>query len=981
MYLNVHSHYSLRYGTIAIPDLVKEAARQGVTQMVLTDLNNSTGVMEFMRACHAHGIKPVGGLEFRKNNKLLYIGIAQNKEGMKELNDFLTFHNLKQRELPDRPPVFKNCYVLYPYMANETDLEENEYIGIRSDELHFLYKKDLSRFQHKLVILQPVVFIGKIGYRLHEYLRSVDLNTLLSKTSTADKCSPADTFLPPGELENRFSKYPFILANTIKLLDNCVMDYQQGKIKLNRKTFTGSKEKDKALLEELAMKGMAERYGAAHQKALEKIKYELEIIQEMDFCAYFLITWDIIQYSTAKGYYHVGRGSGANSTVAYCMRITDVDPLELDLYFDRFLNARRSSPPDFDIDYSWDEREDVQRYIFKKYGAEHTALLGTMSTFKDRSVIREIGKVMGLPKAEIDSFTDRTQDAANRGNPTFQKIMAVSELMSSMPNQRSIHAGGVLISEEPITYYTALDLPPKGMATVQWDMYEAELIGYDKYDILSQRGIGHIKEAARLVEENQQIKIDVHQVRDFMKDPLLNARLQSGDTIGCFYIESPAMRQLLTKLKCNNYLTLVAASSIIRPGVAQSGMMKTYIQNYHQPESVRYLHPVMKEQMQETYGVMVYQEDVIKVCIHYGGMNGSDADILRRGMSGKYRSRMEFDKLVDKFFEGSKKLGREEAVTREVWRQVSSFAGYSFSKAHSASFAVESYQSLYLKTYHPIEFMVAVLNNYGGFYTRWLYVHELRKAGATVHLPCVNHSIPVVSLRGKDAYLGFIGIQGLTLKLMEEIPLERIRNGNYLDLYDFVKRTAISLDQAIILIRTGALRFTGRSKKELLWNIHSLLGTKVKSFVHTRLFETEAKHYQLPELVNTELENAYHELELLGFPLSLSFFDLLQTSYRGDIRTKELISYVGQTVKMVGLYVCEKTVHTKNNKKMWFGTFLDADGNFFDTTHFSSSAPVYPFRGSGCYLILGKVVEDFGFPSIEVIKFAKLPIAPNPVLA
>lgn len=898
---------------------------------------------------------------------------------MKELNDFLTFYNLKQKELPDRPPVFQNCYVIYPYSYGEK-LEENEYLGIRFDELHQLYGKDLSGFRDRLVVLQPVVFSGKIAYRLHEYLRSVDLNTVLTKTGTADKCTPTDTFLPPGELETRFGQYPFILENTLKLLDNCVMDYQQGKIKLNRKTYTGSKTKDKELLEKLAFKGLAERYGEGHVKALEKVKYELEIIHDLDFCAYFLITWDIIQYSMRKGYYHVGRGSGANSTVAYCMRITDVDPLELDLYFDRFLNAQRSSPPDFDIDYSWDEREDVQRYIFEKYGAAHTALLGTMSTFKDRSIIREIGKVMGLPKAEIDSFTDRTQDAYNQNNPTFKKILAVCELMSNMPNQRSIHAGGVLISEEPITYYTALDLPPKGMPTVQWDMYEAEMIGYDKYDILSQRGIGHIKEAARLVEENRQISIDVHQVREFMKDPLLNARLKSGNTIGCFYIESPAMRQLLTKLKCDNYLTLVAASSIIRPGVAQSGMMKTYIQNYHHPEKVKYLHPVMKEQMQETYGVMVYQEDVIKVCIHYGGMNGSDADVLRRGMSGKYRSRMEFDKLVDKFFEGSKKLGREEAVTREVWRQVSSFAGYSFSKAHSASFAVESYQSLFLKTYYPIEFMVAVLNNYGGFYTRWLYVYELRKAGATVHLPCVNHSTPVVSICGTHAYLGFIGIQGLTLKLIEEIPLERIRNGNYLDLEDFVKRTRISLDQAIILIRTGALRFTGRSKKELLWDIHSLLGTKVKPGSDTQLFEPETKHYQLPELINTELEDAYHELELLGFPLSLSFFDLLQTSYRGDIRTNELIGYVGQIVKMVGLYVCEKTVHTKNNKKMWFGTFLDADGNFFDTTHFPGSTPGYPFRGTGCYLILGKVVEDFGFPSVEVIKFAKLPIVANPVL-
>ncbi|WP_407429276.1 hypothetical protein [Arcticibacter sp.] len=228
------------------------------------------------------------------------------------------------------------------------------------------------------------------------------------------------------------------------------------------------------------------------------------------------------------------------------------------------------------------------------------------------------------------------------------------------------------------------------MPTVQWDMYEAELIGYDKYDILSQRGIGH-KEAVKLVEQNRNKTVDIHQVHRFMKDEQVNNRLKSGDTIGCFYIESPAMRQLLKKLTCDNYLTLVAASSIIRPGVAQSGMMKTYIENYQQPNMARYLHPVMEEQLKETFGIMVYQEDVIKICIHYAGMDGTAADILRRGMSGKYRSRIEFDRLIEKFHEGAKALGRSDEVTKEVWRQVSSFAGYSFSKAHSASFAIESY--------------------------------------------------------------------------------------------------------------------------------------------------------------------------------------------------------------------------------------------------------------------------------------------------
>jgi DNA-directed DNA polymerase III PolC len=977
MYLNVHSQYSLRYGTLSVEKLVEQAKIMGIEQMALTDINNSTGAMEFIRECREKHIKAITGIEFRKSSGLLYIGIARNREGMKELNDFLSFYNLNSLELPEKPWDFQNVYIIYPYKPEHPDLKENEFLGIPYRDLNSLFGQPLSGIREKIVALHSVTVSNKIEHRLHTYLRGIDLNTLLSKIGKNDCCREDEVFLPPNQLKKLYEAYPFIISNTEKLMNDCGSSFEKGS--KNRKTFTGSAKDDKALLEKLALEGMEYRYGRSNREALKRVQKELAVINELHFSAYFLITWDIIRYSMARGYYHIGRGSGANSIVSYCMRITDVDPIELDLYFERFLNRQRSSPPDFDIDYSWDEREDVQDYIFKRYGSNYTALLGTMSTFKDRSIIREISKVMGLPAQEIDSFTDPTKQNQNRNNPTFAKILAIQSMMQHMPNQRSIHAGGVLISEEPITYYTALDLPPKGMPTVQWDMYEAEAIGYEKFDILSQRGIGHIKEAVRLVLENQKTKLDIHAVSSFMKDPKINAKLKAGKTIGCFYIESPAMRQLLKKLGCESYLTLVAASSIIRPGVASSGMMKTYISNYHDPENVEYLHPVMKEHLHETFGVMVYQEDVIKICYHYAGLDLTDADVLRRGMSGKYRSKKEFDRLVQRFFDRAKEIGRDEKITEEVWRQVSSFAGYSFSKAHSASFAVESYQSLFLKTYYPMEFMVAVLNNYGGFYQRWVYVHELQKSGARVHLPCVNNSEAKVRIRGKDAWLGFIGLQGLENQYMELIPAEREANGPYRDLADFIKRTRITLDQAIILIRIGALRFCGKNKKELLWEVHNYLGSKLVPKQDSELFCTEVKEFYLPELESSILEDAYNELELLGYPISMSMFDLMKSDYRGDVAAKDLSKHLNKTIRLAGNYVCEKTVRTKNNKKMWFGTFLDAEGEFLDTVHFPNNTPSYPFRGKGCYLILGKVVEDFGCPAIEVEKFAKLPIRDNPV--
>jgi len=1000
MFLNVHSSYSLKYGTIDIKGIVAQARALNIHQLVLTDINNSTGAMEFIRECNRQNIpedkaendianlpylmKPITGIEFRLGQKLLYFGIAKSKEGMKQLNDFLTRHNLSGEPLPARAPVFEDAFIIYPFTrTNQPVLTPNEFMAIRKDQLNFLCTYPLDKYKNKLVIWHPVTFTNKYEYRLHEYLRAVSLNTLLSKVPEDLKCDKKEFFIPEQEILYQFSDYPFIIENTRKLLSACNLDdYLSGKqFSKNKQAYTKNGALgDKILLRRLAFKGLEYRYGLNNEIARSRIEKELKVIEALNYHAYFLITFDIIRFAINKcKFYHVGRGSGANSIVAYCLRITDVDPIELDLYFERFLNEKRTSPPDFDIDFSWDERKVIQQYIFERYPKGHVAFLGTMSTFKDRAIIREIGKVLGLPKEEIDSFTDPAKEKENGSNPTYKKLSLVHQLMRDMPNQRSIHAGGILISEEPITYYTALDLPPKGFPTVQWDMYEAESIGYEKFDILSQRGIGHIREAVKIIRENIGNEVDIHDFKTFRHDPKLNAQLRSGQPVGCFYIESPAMRQLLKKLTCEDYLTLVAASSIIRPGVASSGMMKTYIKNYHAPEKVQYLHPVMKAQLKETYGVMVYQEDVIKVCHHYAGLDLADADILRRAMSGKYRSKTEFDKLVQRFFDKAKALGRDEEITKEVWRQVSSFAGYSFSKAHSASFAVESYQSLYLKTYYPKEFMVAVLNNYGGFYSRWVYVHELKKAGAKVHLPCVNHSSDIVTINGNDVYLGFIGVQGLENKLIEIIPAERDRNGKYEDLEDFVKRTQITLEQGVTLIRLGALRFTGKDKKTLLWDIYRYLGQKQKILNHTELFKIEQKSHQLPQLENSAIEDAYNELELLGFPLHFSMFDFLKTNYRGDVMAADLNKHVGITIKMVGNYVCEKTVRMVKNTKMWFGTFIDANGDFFDTTHFPNTTSGYPFKGKGCYLILGKVVEDFNFPSIEVLKFAKLDIHMNPV--
>lgn len=812
MYLNCHSYHSLRYGTIPLDELVEQAVACNVQALALTDINTITGIYDFIKKCDAVHIKPLVGIKFRQNNKLHFIGIAKNKDGIGEMCRLLTKHNFENTSLPFSAPAFNHVFVIYPMENMPEVLAENEFMGIRAEQLIKLVRPiwhvpgSVKDKLQKAVILHPVTFRTKKEFNLHKILRAVDANIILSKLSTQDYCIEAEHMLPLDDLLQKFRDFPQLIKNTQQLIEACNFQFSFHTPR-NKKFYTESKYGDKLLLENLAQQGLTRRYGKNNKEAQARVLKELQVINDLNFAAYFLITWDIIRYSQSCGFMHVGRGSGANSIVSYCLGITDICPIELDLYFERFLNSNRKSPPDFDIDWSWKERDTILGYIFKRFDPGHVAFCGTIAEFKYRSIFREVGKVFGLPKEELDVLA-RSPMAAHDTNSVVKLVEAYGMMLEKYPNQRSMHSCGILISEEPITNYTALEMPPKGFPIVQFDMHIAEDIGFEKFDILSQRGLGTIDDTVKLIEKNRGIKVDIRDVSICKNEAQCNSSLSRGKTIGCFYIESPAMRGLLRRLKCDNYKVLVAASSIIRPGVAQSGMMKEYIFRHNNPQKFEYFHDVFKEQLGETYGVMVYQEDVIKIALHYAGLEASYGDILRRAISGKNRSIKELQTVKEQFFISCEKKGHPLKLSEEVYRQIESFAGYSFCKAHSASYAVESYQSLYLKVYYGIEFMVSAINNGGGFYRMEIYVHEAKMSGAVIHNPCVNKSLCEASVYGKDLYLGLMHLKSLDASLSASIVAEREKNGLYLSMEDFINRIPVGIEAIQTLIFIGAFHFT-----------------------------------------------------------------------------------------------------------------------------------------------------------------------------
>ncbi|PHN03812.1 DNA polymerase III subunit alpha [Flavilitoribacter nigricans] len=973
MYINCHSYYSLNYGLASPEELVEAAKDKGLKTIALTDINNVSGAFPFVRACRKQGIHPIIGIEFRdEEQRLCYIGLARNQAGFAVLNKHLT--DIYEQGIRPTAPRLEQVIIIYPRLVKPLEhFRDYEYVGIRPQDINRLFNSPLRRRQDRLLAWCPVTLLEESDHDLHRVLRAVGKNELITRLEPEDYASPTERFFPIRQLLPVYGLYPQIIQNTAAVVRDCNIDFETQR-SYNRQTFTSSADEDRELLRKLALEGCDRRYGRRDSAARKRVEKELQAIDKLRFVSYFLIIWDLIQYARHSDIVHVGRGSGANSIVAYCIGITDVDPLELNLYFERFINEERSSMPDFDVDFPSDQRHRILDYVFKRYGRRHTAFVCTYNTFQFRSIMREVGKVYGLPKAEIDRIVASPQSSGEH-HELAGEIWTYAHRLADIPNELSVHASGVIISEHPLFEFSALRPMPFGFPIVHFDMYTAEDWGFNKYDILGQCGLSHIRDCVRYVKQNHGKAVDIDP-KNVFHDPDAKALLRQGDTVGVFYAESPNMRELLPKLQCDNYPDLVVASSIIRPGVASSGMMREYIRRHHEPYTIEYLHHTFAEHLAETYGVMVFQEDVMKICHAFAGLSLAESDVLRKIMSGKNRFSETFQQLKHKFFTNSKKQGHAETLTEEVWRQISSFAGYSFCKAHSAAFAVLSFQDLYLKAHYPLEFLLAVINNFGGFYRTEIYVHEARRMGAVIHAPCVNHSDYLSCLHGEQLYLGLGLILGLEKALGEEIVYNRQQYGPYRSLADFVSRIDCAPTQLELLFKINSFRFTGLNKYQLMWEKYQ--GASVQNQQATpSLFATPGEKTELPELKEGTFDQAFDEIELLKFPLC-SPFELLdrdqaQCIAAQTVAARDLPRLTDQSVCILGYFVCRKTTSTKQHELMAFDAWYDEAGDYFNTVIFPKAMRAYPLKGIGIYRLEGTVQVEFGVYSITLTSLEKLP--------
>ncbi len=732
------------------------------------------------------------------------------------------------------------------------------------------------------IATNAVYFAHPEDYPLHRLVRAIDLNRTLSTLSPGDTVQPGQWLKSAEDMAKHFPHCPEALENTVRLAKSCHTDWDHFQTVFPH--YQDKNDDHFALLLERCRKGLVWRYGETSLVLEQRLAEELELIRSKGYVDYFLVVADIVGRRSV----HCGRGSAAASLVSYLLGITHVDPIRHRLLFGRFLNPERKDHPDIDVDFPWDERDGLHQEVRESYGDERMASVCNHVGFGARAAVREVAKVYGMPAADIKEVTRRLsfwtdpqriwerveQHPKFRGfvlDPPWPEILDLAGRLEALPRHLSVHCGGVVLAPGRISRHVPVQESAKGVKIIQWEKDQAEDAGLVKIDLLGNRSLAVIRDALAAVARNTGKTIDYPNFNP-IDDPATQDLLRRGDTMGVFYVESPAMRQLQQKTQRGDFEHLVIHSSIIRP--AANRYINHYIRRLH-GEPYEPIHPALEELLSETYGILVYQEDVIQVAMRLAGFSWAEGDRLRKVISKK--SSEELSSFRQRFHDGCRQRGVAPEVIEEVWGMFLSFAGYSFCKPHSASYALVSFKSAYLKVHYPAEFMAAVISNGGGYYTALAYISEARRLGIAVLGPDVNDSDWNYRGWGKTIRVGLQQLQDIRRETLEAILAERRRHGAFVSLEDLLNRVAIAPAAAPVLVKSGLLDTLagGLNRPQLLWLVESTLngrspGQRQGMRGQVSAFARARRGMAVPPLPDLTLRQKWQqEYDALGLVLSV----------------------------------------------------------------------------------------------------------------
>ena len=990
--LHCHTHYSLLDGASAPEALLDRAAALGMPALAVTDHDGLYGVVPFWRAARARGIRPVIGAEITLVRGSHLVLLAETQAGYANLSRLISAGRLA----PPDPAAAESIAVKGTFRLTIEDvarhaggllclsgcrqgalsgaiLAGDEALALRAAgkladifgrdrfwiELQRHWLPDDERLNAGLLAVARAVGAGVVatndvhyalpeGHRLHDVLTATRYNVGLAELGTRQRPNSEFFLKSEAEMAALFSDHPEILAATQAIAERCEvsLDFSSRRLPAfpaRSEGFTHGilpGETAFSTLNALCQEGLRAKYRPVTPQAVKQMAHELTVIERVGLADYFLIVWDIVRFARASGIRCQGRGSAANSVVAYLLGITPVDPLRHNLLFERFLSDRTDTMPDIDIDFAADRRDEVMAYVYERYGTEHAAMVCNVVTYLGRSAVRDAARALGFPPEELGRIGEwraahegwvgdrwgRWERGGNPGpglqggaaQPTggeagepggFRLLGEMASQLVGTPRHLSVHVGGMLITAQPLVEVVPLEHAAKpGVVVAQWNKDSVEDAGLIKIDLLSLRTLGVLTEACTLIERRHGSVLDLDALP--LDDPAVYRLLAEGDTIGCFQVESRAQSQMLPRLQPRNFDDLIIEVSIVRPGPIQGGMVHPYLRRRRGEEQVTYLHPKLEPILSETLGVIIFQEQVIRVSVALAGFTPGEADLLRRAMS-RTRSGEAMAELSERFVAGAVANGIEQSVAEEAFRQLQGFATYGFCKSHAAAFALVAYQTLWLKAYYPAELFCALLNHQPmGFYSPEVLVGDAGRHGIAALRPDVNRSEdgctleqhgsgPASSIRLGLRYLHGLGEAG------RERLLKAREAGPFVDLPDFCRRTRLPKPLTGDMIRAGALDGLGGPKRQLLWALGGL------HYEEEALLEAPDAGAELPDL--TEREAMAWDYELLGMSPDDHPMRLLRQRLRGEgvLSAAELaLQPRGRIVKVAGMVIVRQAPPT-----------------------------------------------------------------------
>jgi len=1012
VHLHVHSQYSLLDGAIRFEEAFDLAKKYRMAALALTDHGNMFGVIEFYQMAIKHGIKPIVGCEvYVAPGSRFEKKVVKEAEGAYHLtllvkNRIGYFNLIKLMSLAHlegfyyKPRVDKELLSKYneglialsgclkgeiAVHAGRGEMKKavqstEEYARI-FDQHRFFIEVQNNGVENQLLVNDRLMEIAKqlslpiaatndchylrrTDAKAHEVLLCIQTGKTLSDSDRMKFSSDEFYFKSPEEMADLFKDTPEALTHTMEIADRCNLELKFEEKHIPKISVPSGESLD-SFLERLSREGLERRF-IPHQERKDfkersaqywtRLEEELKIIKSMGYSGYFLIVADFINFAKSRRIpVGPGRGSAAGSLVAYALNITDLDPIEYDLIFERFLNpGRKSSMPDVDVDFCMEGRDDVIQYVMNKYGKENVAQIITFGKMQARAVIRDVGRVMDIPYAEVDRIAklipntlNITLDQALRQEPRLEEMIekdsrmaslfSVARSLEGLSRHASTHAAGVVISNKPLMEYLPLYRGQNGEVMTQYPMKDVEKIGLVKFDFLGLKTLTVVNDTIRLIEKERGMKIEISQIP--LDDPKTFALLASGSTLGIFQLESSGMRDLLTKLRPERFKDIIALVALYRPGPLGSGMVEEFIKRKHGKGLIRYDLPELKEILEETYGVIVYQEQVMRIASSLANFSLEDADILRRAMSKKDPKEMEMQK--EKFLEGARKNRINPTKAEKIFDVMSKFAEYGFNKSHSAAYALIAYQTAFLKAHYPIEFMAAFLTSEVQNPDKIVkYIAECREMGIDILPPDINESHKTFAVSGSQIRFGLAAVKNVGGAAVDAILTEREERGRFKSLLDFCKRVdSRKVNRRVIesLIKCGAFDFSKVHRSQMLTALEEFLERaqslqRKKEEAQMSMWmpvqgEEEEGYPEIDEFPENQL--IAFEKETIGFYISrhplARYQEEMKKHTEEDTSTLLRLQH-GTEVKICGLVSGLKEIMTKKGDRMAFLNLEDMKG-------------------------------------------------------